>query len=310
MATPTYSQLKEPSDNLKELIRSQNEDGTENAVLSGYEPFEVLVSKAVFNANENGGGGVGGGVPNNGSVTNIKVAAGAAIDQSKIANLTSDLAAKASATDLSTHIANASNPHSVTKAQIGLGNADNTSDANKPVSTATQTALNLKVNATGGTLTDGTLAGTTTASTINAASVGVGVALISTAQASDDTYAGFALTGRNAGATIAQWEAVYLSSSSTWLLADANGSGTYPARGLAVAAYSNTDAATIIVQGSVRNDAWNWTPGGDIYLSTTAGGLTQTAPNTAGDKVQPVGFAITADIAYFHFNQAYGEVSA
>lgn len=32
------------------------------------------------------------------------------------------------------------------KADIGLGNADNTSDANKPVSTATQTALNLKVN--------------------------------------------------------------------------------------------------------------------------------------------------------------------
>jgi hypothetical protein len=31
-----------------------------------------------------------------------------------------------------------------TKAQVGLGNADNTSDLNKPISTATQTALNLK----------------------------------------------------------------------------------------------------------------------------------------------------------------------
>jgi len=30
---------------------------------------------------------------------------------------------------------------------VGLGNVDNTSDANKPVSTATQTALNLKANA-------------------------------------------------------------------------------------------------------------------------------------------------------------------
>ena len=35
---------------------------------------------------------------------------------------------------------------SVTKANVGLGNVDNTSDANKPVSTATQNALNLKVN--------------------------------------------------------------------------------------------------------------------------------------------------------------------
>ena len=43
------------------------------------------------------------------------------------------------------HIANKSNPHEVTKAQVGLGNCDNTSDLNKPISTATQTALNSKV---------------------------------------------------------------------------------------------------------------------------------------------------------------------
>jgi hypothetical protein len=32
----------------------------------------------------------------------------------------------------------------ITKSEVGLGNVDNTSDANKPVSTATTTALNLK----------------------------------------------------------------------------------------------------------------------------------------------------------------------
>lgn len=36
---------------------------------------------------------------------------------------------------------------------IGLGNIDNTSDANKPVSTAQQTALNLKLNLSGGAMT-------------------------------------------------------------------------------------------------------------------------------------------------------------
>lgn len=36
------------------------------------------------------------------------------------------------------------NPHNVTKSDVGLGNVDNTSDANKPISTATQTALDLK----------------------------------------------------------------------------------------------------------------------------------------------------------------------
>jgi hypothetical protein len=45
---------------------------------------------------------------------------------------------------LSGHVASTNNPHSVTKSQVGLGNADNTSDANKPVSTATQSALDGK----------------------------------------------------------------------------------------------------------------------------------------------------------------------
>lgn len=44
--------------------------------------------------------------------------------------------------DLITHLANTSNPHSVTKSQVGLGNVNNTSDASKPVSTAQQKAIN------------------------------------------------------------------------------------------------------------------------------------------------------------------------
>lgn len=40
------------------------------------------------------------------------------------------------------------NPHQVNKTQVGLSNVDNTSDLSKPVSTATQTALNGKANTT------------------------------------------------------------------------------------------------------------------------------------------------------------------
>ena len=46
--------------------------------------------------------------------------------------------------EVDSHVSKVDNPHSVTKAQVGLGNVDNTSDVNKPISTATQTALNLK----------------------------------------------------------------------------------------------------------------------------------------------------------------------
>lgn len=64
------------------------------------------------------------------------------------AGITSDI--NAVQTNLETHINNKSNPHEVTKDQVGLGNVDNTSDANKPISTATQTALNGKFSATDG----------------------------------------------------------------------------------------------------------------------------------------------------------------
>ena len=44
-------------------------------------------------------------------------------------------------TKVNNHIANKSNPHAVTKTQVGLGNVNNTSDANKPVSTAQAAAI-------------------------------------------------------------------------------------------------------------------------------------------------------------------------
>ena len=58
-------------------------------------------------------------------------------------------------------------PTGITKSDVGLGNLDNTSDANKPVSTATQTALDLKANLASPTLTGVPLAPTATAGTNN-----------------------------------------------------------------------------------------------------------------------------------------------
>ena len=52
--------------------------------------------------------------------------------------------------NLNAHINNRTNPHRVTKEQIGLDQVDNTSDADKPISTATQNALNSKFNASDG----------------------------------------------------------------------------------------------------------------------------------------------------------------
>jgi hypothetical protein len=59
-------------------------------------------------------------------------------------------------TKVNNHIANKSNPHTVTRAQLGLGNVNNTSDADKPVSTAQATAI-----------ADAKAAGTTAQTSIN-----------------------------------------------------------------------------------------------------------------------------------------------
>jgi hypothetical protein len=117
--------------------------------------------------------------------------------------------------------------------------------------------------------------------------------------ASDDLWHGRAITGVNAGATIAQWEAVLMGSGGEWLLADATDDTLAPCRGLAAAAGTDNNPMTVVTEGVIRNDAWSWaTLGAAIYLSTTAGGLTQTAPSATGEIVQPVGFAITADVMY------------
>ena len=50
------------------------------------------------------------------------------------------------AASVNSHINNTNNPHGVTKEQLSLGNVDNTSDLNKPVSAAQQLALDAKVD--------------------------------------------------------------------------------------------------------------------------------------------------------------------
>lgn len=124
-----------------------------------------------------------------GTIVDADVSASAAIAQSKVANLTTDLAAKAPT----------ANPTftgtvaGVTKAHVGLGNVDNTSDANKPVSTATQTALDLKANLASPALTGvptapTASAGTNTTQVATTAFVGTAVAnLVASAPAALDT---------------------------------------------------------------------------------------------------------------------------
>lgn len=121
--------------------------------------------------------------------------------------------------------------------------------------------------------------------------------------ASDDTMTGEVITGLNAGATIAQWETVYLGSASKWLLtdADATSSAGGVILGLATTSGTDTNPLTVALRGVIRNDGWTWaTVGAPLYLSTTAGAITDTAPSGTDDVIRIIGYVLSDDCIYLN----------
>lgn len=70
-----------------------------------------------------------------------ELAAAKAADAAKAAQEGAEKAESETGVALAAHMNDRGNPHAVTKAQVGLGNVDDTSDAAKPVSDATRAAL-------------------------------------------------------------------------------------------------------------------------------------------------------------------------
>lgn len=126
----------------------------------------------------------------------------------------------------------------------------------------------------------------------------------------DHSWAGFAIDHFNAGETLGQFETVYMDpTDGEWKQADADAVGEAPAGGLTLEAGTDGNPIKVLIWGFVRDDSWTWTVDGELFLSDTAGGITQTAPSTAADVVQPIGRALHADYAYFDFNQGWAEVA-
>lgn len=113
-----------------------------------------------------------------------------------------------------------------------------------------------------------------------------------------------------AGENLVIGDACYLkgADSKMWK-ADANAAATMPCLFLAVEIIAADALGQFLIFGFLRNDAWNWTLGGLLYVSTTPGSPTHTAPSETGNQVQVVGVAITADIIYFHPSLELVEIS-
>jgi hypothetical protein len=94
--------------------------------------------------------------------------------------------------------------------------------------------------------------------------------------------------------------ALHMDTDGNWIEADADTASAADMPCQALALETGTGTKKVLLRGFARNDDWAWTVGGLIYVSTTTGTLTQTAPSTTGDMVQIVGFATHADRMYFN----------
>ena len=221
------------------------------------------------------------------------------------------------------------------KADIGLGNVDNTSDVNKPVSTATQTALDLKVDenvsiigatktkitydakglVTAGAdattadindsadrryLTDAqqTVVGDTSGTNTGDQDLSGKLDKSISPTPSDTSVSGWQVS-LTAGESLVFGDICYIKSDGKMWKADANGSTTYPALLFATTSISAEASGEFLIIGFARNDTWTWTVGGAIYLSTTLGGMTQTQPSGTDEVIQVLGIATHADRLIF-----------
>lgn len=103
-----------------------------------------------------------------------------------------------------------------------------------------------------------------------------------------------------AGETLAFGSVCYIKSDGKAWKADADAIATSSAVVLALAAISADAAGSFLLLGFARNDSWSWTVGGLLYLSTTAGAITQTPPSATDDVIQILGIATHADRLYWN----------
>jgi len=117
--------------------------------------------------------------------------------------------------------------------------------------------------------------------------------------ASDHQATGDTVTFK-AGNAMAFGDVVYVNGSGNLVDADASAVATTPVIAMAIETISSGLQGEFLLRGFARDDTWNWTVGGPIYLSETAAGMTQTAPTTTNSCTQVLGVATHADRIYFN----------
>ena len=103
------------------------------------------------------------------------------------------------------------------------------------------------------------------------------------------------------GATT-QGELCYLTSGGAWAAADADATGTSGGVLLALALGTDPDADGMLLRGMFTLDHDPGTIADELYVSTTAGDITGTAPSGSGDIVRVVGYCMDSTNGQIWFN--------
>jgi hypothetical protein len=94
-----------------------------------------------------------------------------------------------------------------------------------------------------------------------------------------------------------------------WKIAKADIATTMPGLRIALEAKADGQTCKMLVKGYIRDDSAFEFVGAMVYVSAaTAGAMTSTAPSTAGNQLQRVGQAKSADILFFSPSIDVGEI--
>lgn len=126
---------------------------------------------------------------------------------------------------------------------------------------------------------------------------------------SDHTASGDIITA-TAGENVVFGSVCYLKSDGKFWKTDADAEATSASMiVMAIATIAGNGSGLFLKRGYARDDTWAWTAGNTLYLSTTPGAMTATAPSGTGDIVRIAGYAKAADYIEFDPSKIYLEIA-
>jgi hypothetical protein len=108
--------------------------------------------------------------------------------------------------------------------------------------------------------------------------------------------------------TLTTGDLYYLDALGGWSAADA--ASTSASTGMLAFALGSSPSEGMLVRGYIRNSGFTTNTGDIVYIATTAGEITTTAPSSVGEVVRIVGYSIdgTNEIIYFSPDNTWVEI--